>query len=109
MIATRKTIREFADFNNRQLHDPGNDHLFVFSRYNPRTGKCILVVGNFDTSPQHLDLSVLTHKPRKEYEQIIDLYSGERPALFGDELVVPPLEFYWLTGEACDRRNISRG
>ncbi len=109
MIATRKTIREFADFNNRQLHDPENDHLFVFSRYNPRTGKCILVVGNFDTSPQHLDLSALTHKPRKEYAQIIDLYSGERPALFGDELVVPPLAFYWLTGEACDRRNISRG
>ena len=108
MIATRKTIRAFADFNNRQLHDPGNDHLFVFSRYHNRTGKCVLVVGNFDTSPQHLDLGLLSHKPHSEYGQVKDLYSGEQPAMFGSELVIPPLAFYWLTGEACDRRVMPR-
>jgi len=104
MIATRKTIPAFADFNNRTLHDVESEHLFVFSRFNHVTGECILVVGNFGVTPQHLDLNALTHKPDQQYNQIRDLYSGERPALLDGELVIPPLGFYWLTGEACDRR-----
>lgn len=109
MIATRKQISAFADFNNRQLHDVDNDHLFVFSRFNQNTGECILIVGNFDTSPQHLDLSALTHKPNSQHEQVRDLYSGQRPALFNGELVIPPLEFYWLTGAVCGRRGDPAG
>jgi amylosucrase len=27
-----------------------------------------------------------------------DLYTGEAPALFKDQLVIPPHRFYWLAG-----------
>ena len=35
MIAVRKTIPAFADYNNRWLIETGNPHLFVFMRNNP--------------------------------------------------------------------------
>jgi amylosucrase len=35
-----------------------------------------------------------------EFGQLQDLYSGATPGLFKDQLVVPPLKFYWLTNPA---------
>jgi len=98
MIAVRKSIPAFADYNNRELLESGNPHLFVFMRNDPF--KCdgnILVVGNFDHAPQSLTLSELGNRGSFEYGQLQDLYSGESPPLFKDQLVVPPLTFYWLT------------
>ena len=34
---------------------------------------------------------------------VIDLYSGDTPAMFKDQLVIPPYHFYWLT----DKHRIS--
>ena len=100
MIAFRKEIHDFADFNYRELLDIENPHLFAFSRQNPmQASDKVLVVGNFDSSPQDLDLAPLTHKGFFSYGQIRDLYSGERPALFKNQLVVPPFHFYWLSDQ----------
>jgi len=98
MIAVRKTITAFADYNNRDLLDTGNPHLFVFMRSNPFVlNDNVLVVGNFDSSPQSLTLSDLGNRGRFEYSQLQDLYSGESPRLFKDQLVIPPHRFYWLS------------
>jgi len=98
MIAVRKTIPAFADYNNRDLLDTGNPHLFVFMRSNPlQNGDDVLVVGNFDSSPQSLTLSDLDRRCSFEYANLCDLYSGEMPSLFKDQLVVPPCRFYWLS------------
>ncbi len=98
MIAVRKEILSFADFNNRELIHVDNPHLFVFSRFNITAhGGDVLVVGNFDARPQHLDLNSLSSFPKFRYGQIRDLYSGDRPAIFNDQLVVPPYHFYWLS------------
>ena len=35
MIAVRKSTTAFADYNNRELLETGNPHLFVFMRNNP--------------------------------------------------------------------------
>lgn len=97
MIAVRKTIAAFADFNNRELLDTQNPHLFAFLRSNPfRMNDTVLVVGNFDSSPQSLSLGDLSNRGRFEYGQLQDLYSGESPTLFKDQLVIPPYRFYWL-------------
>ena len=97
MIAVRKSTPAFSDYNNRELIDTGNPHLFVFIRSNPfMQGNNVLVVGNFDDSPQSLTLSDLSNRGRFEYSQLRDLYSGESPSMFKDQLVVPPLSFYWL-------------
>ena len=98
MIAVRKSTTTFADFNNRELLDTGNEHLFVFMRTNPRqSNDNVLVVGNFDDAPQSLTLSDLGNRGLFEYAQLQDLYSGESPRLFNEELLIPPYAFYWLT------------
>lgn len=98
MIAVRKEISAFADFNNRELLDVGNPHLFVFSRFEYlQPSNRVLVVANFDASPQHLNLEDLGRKAYFRHGSVRDLYSGERPAMFNGELVIPPYRFYWLT------------
>jgi amylosucrase len=103
MIAVRKTVRAFADFNNRELIELKNPHLFAFWRTNPfAAGSHVLVVANFDDAPQYLDLSSLGNRGLFQIGGLMDLYSGESPALFKDQLVVPPFQFYWLTDERPD-------
>ena len=98
MISVRKEIAAFADFNNRELIETGNPHLFVFMRSNPfELSDHVLVVGNFDDAPQALVLSDLGNRGEFEYARLRDLYSGEAPDVFKDRLVIPPFRFYWLT------------
>ncbi len=100
MIAVRKEITAFADFNNRELLDVGNPHLFVFSRFEHlQPTSRVLVVANFDGSPQHLELEDIGRKAYFRNGSVRDLYSGERPAMFNGELVIPPYRFYWLTDQ----------
>jgi amylosucrase len=99
MIAVRKNTPAFADFNNRELIETGNPHLFVFLRTDPfAQGEPVLVVGNFDVAPQSLNLGDLHYRSYLEFERLRDLYTGEAPALFKDQLVIPPHRFYWLAG-----------
>lgn len=100
MIEVRKGIPAFADFNNRELIDVGNPHLFVFLRTDALlpTGS-VLVVANFDDSPQYMELSALGNRGMFGYGNLHDHYSGESPRLFMDQLVVPPCQFYWLTDQ----------
>ena len=100
MIDVRKGIPAFADFNNRELIDVGNPHLFVFWRtdYLLPTGS-VLVVANFDDSPQYMELDSLGNRGMFGYGSLQDLYSGESPRLFKDQLVVPAYRFYWLTDQ----------
>jgi amylosucrase len=103
MIGVRKGIAAFADFNNRELIDPGNPHLFVFWRSNPMMPNgSILVVANFDDSPQYMELSILGNRGMFGHGNLLDLCSGESPRLFKDQLVVPPYHFYWLTDQRPD-------
>jgi len=100
MIAVRKEVAAFADFNNRELLDVGNPHLFVFARFDPnRTAGRVLVVANFDSKPQYLNLNDIGRNTPFREATIRDLYSGESPAMFKDDLVIPPYLFYWLTDQ----------
>lgn len=97
MISIRKEISAFADFNNRELIHVDNPHLFIFSRFNLSrpTGR-VLVVANFDINPQYLNLNQPHITSIVGHGQIKDLYSGDFPAMFKDQLVIPPCQFYWL-------------
>ncbi|MCU7906343.1 MAG: alpha-amylase [Candidatus Thiodiazotropha sp. (ex Epidulcina cf. delphinae)] len=100
MIAARKGIPAFADFNNRELIDVENPHLFVFWRTDPfMLLGSVLVVCNFDDSPQYMELSALGNRGIFEHGNLRDIYSGESPRLFKEQLVVPPFHFYWLTDQ----------
>ena len=98
MIAVRKEIPAFADFNNRDLIDIDNPHLFAFSRFDAQhASPRILVVANFDASPQNLDLNALRHHGFFKFNGVRDVLNGEMSPVFGDQLVVPPFGFYWLS------------
>jgi amylosucrase len=100
MIAVRKEINAFADFNNRELLDVGNPHLFVFARFEyDQPTRRILVVANFDRKSQHLNLEDIGRKAYFRNGAIRDLYSGEKPTMFKEELIIPPYRFYWLTDQ----------
>ena len=97
MISVRKEIDVFADFNNRELIDVGNEHLFVFERYCiQQQHQRVLVVANFNDKPQHLNLSELGNWGNPQNGQLYDLFSGQRPDLFKNALVIPAFSFYWL-------------
>ncbi|MEY6432878.1 alpha-amylase family glycosyl hydrolase [Thioalkalicoccus limnaeus] len=100
LIAVRKTTPAFADFNNRDLIDVDNPHLFVFLRTHPTlVGDWVLVVANFNDNPQYLDLENIGNRGLFRHGQAKDLVTGESPALFNGRLVVPPFRFYWLTDQ----------
>jgi len=100
MIAVRKSVHAFADFNNRELIDVGDPHLFVFMRTNPTMGSdTVLVVVNFDATPSYLDLADLGNRGMFRFAQPKDLLTGESPALFNGRLVIPPFHVYWLTDQ----------
>ncbi|BHH83632.1 alpha-amylase family glycosyl hydrolase [Desulforhopalus sp. 52FAK] len=97
MIAVRKEIDVFADFNNRELIDVENPHLFVFGRYHiHQPTEQVLVVANFSNKPQHLNLEDLGQW-KTRYRSLVDLYRGESPDVFKNSLVIPGYSFYWLT------------
>jgi amylosucrase len=97
MIAVRKTVSAFADYNNRELIETENSHLFAFIRNNPFEDKDnVLVVGNFNNLPQYFSLSDLGNRGLFEYKSLQDLYSGEALSIVEDKLIVPPYCFFWL-------------
>jgi amylosucrase len=97
MIAVRKEIDVFADFNNRELIDVGNEHLFVFERFSiSHQLERVMVVANFNDKPQKLNLDELVGWGDPQYGEVIDLYTGQRPDIFKNVLVIPPFNFYWL-------------
>ena len=97
MISVRSETTAFADFNNRELRDTGNPHLFAFCRVSPQNvSDRVLVVGNFDANPQHIEIEKLTQTGFMQHSQLVDLFSGEQPAMFNEALVIPPYRFYWL-------------
>lgn len=98
LIAIRKEIPAFADFNNRQLLDVASPHLFAFTRFTLRDGSSpILVVGNFAEEPQSLTREELASLGGRYVEHYRDLISGDVLTLEQDQLQIPALGFYWLS------------
>jgi amylosucrase len=99
MIAARKSIKAFADFNNRVLINFENEHLFAFVRTNPNHRHNVLVIGNFSANYQHLNLADCNCHPFDftQKDLLLDLYSEQPPEIFDQHLVLPPFGFYWLT------------
>jgi len=97
MITVRKEIPAFADFNSRELLDVNNPHLLAFSHVDHQhASPKVLVIGNFDGAPQHLDLKMLRQMGFLQLDGARDLCSGESPPTFNDQLVIPAYGFYWL-------------
>jgi amylosucrase len=105
MIAIRKQTSAFADFNNRELLPVANDHVLCFQRADLQQGaNSVLVLVNFDSSPQQVELndlcrtgsSLAINPPLHSHCTFIDLYTGEAPTQFDGSIVLKGYQFYWL-------------
>jgi amylosucrase len=98
LITIRKEISAFADQNNRELIPVENEHLLVFSRFTS-TGmnSRVLVITNFDSTPQTIDIKPLMQKGFFQYKNIKDLCSGVSIVIDEDLLTIPELSTYWLS------------
>lgn len=98
MIAIRKEISAFADFDNRELLTIENEHLLCFTRFNhQRPSEKVLVIANFNAQPQSIELEALRLAGFNLYGQWIDLYSGRKPEQDDRGIVLEGFQFCWLT------------
>jgi len=97
MIAVRKELRAFADFNNRELLEFDNERLFSFIRFNhEQLTDRVLVLCNFDGSPQKLHIEHLNQQGFNARKQLFDALSGQRPTQFRDHIVLQAYQTLWL-------------
>ncbi|MBD3611380.1 MAG: alpha-amylase [Hydrogenovibrio crunogenus] len=97
MIAVRKEINVFSDFNNRELIEVDNPNLFVISRFDPhKFSDRVLVVANFNSKPQSLNLEEVSSWGSYQNGELMDLYTRQSPEIFNNALIVPGFSFYWL-------------
>ncbi len=98
LIALRKEIPAFADFDNRTLIPVGNPNLLVYSRTDPENWRNrVLVVGNFSAEPQTLALEELSVHGFFQYGGMKDLCTGESVPVEDGLIAVPALSFFWLS------------
>lgn len=98
LIALRKELVAFADFDNRELLPVHNLNLLAFLRTDPKSShNKVLVVGNFNTEAQPLELEALSSRVLFQRDSVKDLVTGTRLTLENQTLIVPPLSFYWLS------------
>jgi amylosucrase len=98
LITIRKEISAFADQNNRELIQTENEHLLVFSRFTSSgMHSRILVIANFDTTPQKIDIKPLEQKGFFQYENLKDLCIGKTVEFEDNLLIIPELTAYWLS------------
>jgi len=98
LITVRKEIPAFADFNGRELLEVENPHLLAYAQSDHcNSSSRVVVVGNFDATPQHLDLDMLQRMGFFKLGLITDLCTGESPPVFNGQLAIPAYGFYWLS------------
>lgn len=97
MIAMRKEIPAFADFDNRHLLLIENPNLLAFYRTDPENCRSrVLVISNFNVEAQPLPVDALTPHGFFTNESMTDLCTGERVPMEDGQLLIPALSFYWL-------------
>jgi len=98
MIALRKDISAFADFDNRQILTTKNKHLLVFSRTDPEDSSSkVLVVANFSDKQQQLQTEPLIQYGFFQNGRMKDLGTDDQLIAKNSTTIIPPLSYYWLT------------
>ncbi len=95
LIGIRKSNPIFADNDNLKIHHTGNEHILVFER-TAATGKGLLVIANFDDSPQVVDASWITKLGYLKNQQYQDLITNTKSKLSSGFLEVLPYQLLWL-------------
>lgn len=95
MIAIRKQIPVFGDFNNTYLVDCHNQHLLGYNRQigNDR----VFVVSNLNDHPTELTIDLMFYLGFDMKKGVKDLYSGQKLDFSGYQFTFEPYQFFWIT------------
>ncbi|NHF58859.1 alpha amylase [Flavobacteriaceae bacterium TP-CH-4] len=93
LIRLRKQLPVFADHNNFALYDGHNPHVLIFERTSEKDIG-LLVVSNFDNSPQIIDHIRLGSFGKQAKPK--DLISGRSVRFVNDTLKLKPYQLLWL-------------
>jgi len=97
MIALRKELSAFADFDNRQLIAVENPNLLVYIRSDPQNPRNrVLVIANFNIEAQVLTLDTLQPYGFFLQNAMRELCGGRTIAIENDAIAVPALSCCWL-------------
>jgi amylosucrase len=96
LAGLRKKLPVLADQGNFLLHDPRNEHLFVFERSSYREDG-ILVVANFDDHPQVINASWLSNLGYVREGEYLNLIEGRIRQVRSGLLELMPYELLWLS------------
>ena len=95
LISIRKKNPVFADKNNLEIYHTGNEHIMVFERTS-KIKDGLLVIANFDTSPQVIDASWINKLGYLKHQEYKDLISDTKTKLSSGFLEVMPYQLLWL-------------
>jgi amylosucrase len=97
LIVVRKSLFAFADFDNRQLLSVSNPNLLVYLRTEPKMHQNkVLVVANFNTEPQTLQMDDLGSAILFPRGIATDLVTVTDLQLIDRSITVPARGFLWL-------------
>jgi amylosucrase len=97
MIAMRKEITTFADFDNRQLLTVDNPNLLIFCRTDLMNSRDnVLVIGNFNVDAQELPVELVRSQGYFLQDGMKDLISGTVIEPVNNTINIPALTSYWL-------------
>ena len=97
MIAQRKEIRPFADFDNRFLLKLENSNLLGYLRTDPINNRQnVLVIANFNDHVQTVSIAELQSLGAFDHESMTDQLSGLEFKADEGVLSIAPIGLYWL-------------
>ncbi len=97
MIAIRKELDAFADFDSRQLIQVDNESLLVYARTDPQNIRNrILVICNFNIEAQVLPVITLRTHGFFQPDGLRDVCSGNHIAVEDETINIPALSALWL-------------
>ena len=96
MIKIRSNTEEWADQNNTQVIETGNEYLFAFTRLG--TNASTLMIANFKDKTQIVSANWVADQ-NFPLDHLWDKYSGRKVTFKGGNLHLSPYKFLWLTNK----------
>ncbi|MCG8384560.1 MAG: alpha-amylase family protein [Cytophagales bacterium] len=96
MIKIRSNTEEWADQNNTQVIETGNEYLFAFTRLG--TNASTLTIANFKDKTQIISANWVADQ-NFPLDHLWDKYSGRKVTFKGANLHLAPYKFLWLTNK----------
>ncbi len=96
MIKIRSNTEEWADQNNTQVIETGNEYLFAFTRLG--TNASTLMIANFKDKTQIISANWVADQ-NFPLDHLWDKYSGRKVTFKGGNLHLAPYKFLWLTNK----------